>query len=140
MKKTALALTTILTTVNVSMAAEKEPTCRDDWHICKDNRELVNSYMPFLNPANKGNLTVVGMSNACKEKAEAMAKYGTPKWPWFAFSSFYDGDNYIKTGRVSLVEPDAQFSNAFGAMAHVRVMCIYDLKDSKVMDINVIPK
>jgi len=60
-------------------------------------------------------------------KAETLAKFGSPVWPWFAFGSFYSGDNYVKTGIAVLVEPDAQFQNGFGAMVHSRVVCTYDM-------------
>lgn len=63
----------------------------------------------------------------CKSKAETQAKYGSPKWPWFAFSHFRPGDDSIKTGVVVFIEPEHQFSNAFGAMLHARATYRYDL-------------
>jgi hypothetical protein len=50
-----------------------------------------------------------------------MAKYGTPEWPWLKFGRFLKGDDFPRTGVISLVEKDAKFSNAFGAMVHVTV-------------------
>jgi hypothetical protein len=73
--------------------------CYKDWHACADNAMLANS----------GNATYRHAKIACKMVAEERARFGTPKWPWFAFGSFYKGDNYITTGKAVLVEPDAQF-------------------------------
>jgi transposase-like protein len=52
---------------------------------------------------------------------------------------FPHGDDYVKTGKAVLIEKDAQFQNAFGAMAHSTVMCTYDLNQKKVVDIIVTP-
>jgi len=35
------------------------------------------------------------------------------------------------------IEPDAQFQNGFGAMAHSRVTCTYDLRAGKVIDVAI---
>jgi hypothetical protein len=72
----------------------------------------------------------------CRDAAEKMAKYGDPKWPWFAFSSFYSGTSY-KSGQVTVIEPDAQFQNAYGAMAHVKVVCDYDLNQNAVSNVSL---
>jgi hypothetical protein len=56
-----------------------------------------------------------------------------------SFSTFHAGDDYPKTGRIVLIEKDAQFSNAFGAMVHSRVTCTYDLDQKKVVDVSIAP-
>jgi hypothetical protein len=78
-----------------------------------------------------------GMINAqvsCRIEAEKHAKYGTPKWPFAAFGNYQKGNAYLKTGIATLIEPDAQFSNAFGAMVHSTVTCTYDLNQKKVLE------
>jgi len=101
------------------------PSCKSDWTKCADNSDIVNNYS--------------GMSAAqvdCKLQAEDHATYGTPEWPWLPFSHFYPGTNY-SAGIATLIEPKAKFQNGFGAMAHSRVVCIYDLRTKKVLSINI---
>lgn len=117
------------TAANVSVVATDppaSPTCKSDWHLCNDNSELMND-----------NNSVVGAQIACKSKANETAKFGSPEWPWFAFGSFYKGDDGVKTGKLRLVEKDAKFQNGFGAMAHVIVNCTYDLASESVVDVSV---
>ena len=103
--------------------AEAE-SCKSDWHLCSDNADLINNFSAYEQGKWK---------YYCKEAATKMAKYGEPKFPWlFSFSSFYPGDDYVKTGKVVLVEKDAQFQNGFGAMVHSRVICWYDINRNAV--------
>jgi hypothetical protein len=113
---------------NKEAADKANPTCKTDWRLCADNSDLINNF---------GDITR-GQSY-CKIEAEKLAKYGSPKWPWLAFSTFYTGKEYVKTGIATLVEKDAQFSNAFGAMVHSTVTCRYDLNLQKVLDARVAP-
>ena len=76
------------------------------------------------------------VKSACKMQANDMAKYGTPEWPWLAFSSFLPGDDY-RTGVVTAVETKAKFQNGFGAMARVEIICRYDLRTGTVLDVTV---
>jgi hypothetical protein len=69
---------------------------------------------------------------ACKLEANSRAKFGSPEWPWLAFSTYLSGDTYVKTGNIILIEPNAQFENAFGGKPHVKVRCSYDLNSGKV--------
>jgi hypothetical protein len=73
----------------------------------------------------------------CKTEANENARFGTPQWPWLAFSTFYKGNSYASSGRSILIEPDAQFSNGFGAMVHSQVVCEYDLRAKKVINVSV---
>jgi hypothetical protein len=98
--------------------------CRSDWTKCADNAQLAN---------NSWDYTVA--EGRCKTAANDQAKYGTPKWPWLAFSSFRKGTDYVTSGIAVLVEPDAQFQNGFGAMVHSRVVCTYDLRAKRVIDV-----
>jgi hypothetical protein len=69
------------------------------------------------------------------------AQYGDPKFPWlFPFSTFYKGDQYLKTGIAILIEKDAQYQNGFGAMVHSEVKCTYDLRAKQVLNIEISPR
>lgn len=103
--------------------------CVSDWAQCADNSDMANHYSNWSSA-----------QTACKYEAADRAKYGTPEWPWFAFSSFYPGANYSTTGVAALIEPDAKFQNAFGAMARSRVICQYDLRTKKVIDVAISPR
>jgi hypothetical protein len=104
------------------------PSCKSDWRLCSDNADLINNF---------GDITR-GQSY-CKIEAEKLAKYGTPKFPWLAFSTFHKGSDYVKTGIAVLLEKDAQFQNGFGAMVHSTVTCRYDLNRQEVLDASVAP-
>lgn len=110
-------------------ASPAAPTCGTDWTKCKDNADLVNNFNGWIY-----------VKSECKDAANQQARYGTPQWPWFSFGSFYKGNNYVTSGLVIAIEPDAQFSNAFGAMVHSTVTCEYDLKAKKVSRVTVLPK
>jgi hypothetical protein len=101
-------------------------SCSSNWSKCGDNADLVNNWS--------------GISSAqvsCQSEAENRAQYGTPKWPWLSFSSFYPGTNYVPAGKVILIEPDAQFQNGFSALVHSKVWCLYDLRAKTVTDVAV---
>jgi hypothetical protein len=101
--------------------------CASDWRQCKDNADFANNYGDILK-----------IQIRCKSEAEKIAKYGTPKFPWlYFFATFLKGDSYPKTGIVVLLEKDAQFSNAFGAMVHSTVTCSYDLDLDKVSNVSI---
>lgn len=102
------------------------PTCVSDWRKCKDNSDLVNNFSNILS-----------IQSACKRAADDQAKYGTPEWPWLAFSSFYQGASYIDTGTVIVIEKKAKFQNIFGAMASATVTCMYDLKSKSIITVEI---
>ena len=108
-----------------SPAPAPAPSCASDWTVCKDNADMANNFRGWSN-----------IPFACKLAAEDRAKYGSPKWPWFAFGSFLPGDDY-RSGKVTLIERDAQFQNGFGAMVHSRVICKYDMKEKTVLDVTI---
>jgi hypothetical protein len=99
--------------------------CKSDWTKCTDNADMANNFGGWS-----------GVQYDCKKQAEELAKYGTPEWPWFAFSSFRPGSNY-STGTVTVIEPDAKFQNGFGAMVRSRVVCEYDLRSKKVTNVDI---
>jgi hypothetical protein len=43
----------------------------------------------------------------------------------------------MKEGKAVLLESDAQFQNKFGAWAHVRIECSYDLVQERVTDVSI---
>ena len=61
-----------------------------------------------------------------------------PQWPWIPFDYLLHGagDGPV-TDQITLVEPNAKFSNGYGAMAKVRVTCLYDLKNKTVVQIDI---
>lgn len=101
--------------------------CTSNWRLCADNGDLVNNY-----------LSDHSAQSACKDEAEKLARYGSPKFPWlYFFDTFNRGNDYPRTGIAVLFEKDAQFSNAFGAMVHSTVTCTYDLNQNKVLNVSI---
>lgn len=101
--------------------------CKSDWTKCADNAEIANHYSQWFDA-----------QFACKQAAIKQARYGTPVFPsLYFFSQFYPGTGYVTTGTATLVEPDAQFQNGFGAMVHSRVTCTYDLRAERVVSVNI---
>jgi hypothetical protein len=91
------------------------PTCRDDFKICKDNAEMINNYSKMLDATVRG-----------KQELNKSVKFGEPEWSWVPFGSFYNGDSYIKTGVVKIVDNDVKIQNGFGAKVNSVVECWYD--------------
>ena len=100
--------------------------CKVDWHSCSDNADVVNNYHDW---------SMVQVR--CKSSTQDIAKYGTPSFPWFSFGSFRRGSDYPKTGIVTSIEPDAQYSNSFGAMVNKRGGCCYYLNRNGVIDVDL---
>lgn len=103
--------------------------CRLNWTKCADNEQLVNNYSQWDH-----------VRYHCEQEATDEAKYGTPKWPWYSFGTFLKGNKYISSGVAVAIEPDAQFSNGFGALVHSRVICSYDLRAQRVISVDVSPR
>lgn len=105
--------------------------CHTSWKDCKDNEEL----------ANHNDHEYFRARFDCREAANKMAKYGTPDWGegWFQFpfTSYLPGDSAAETGKMILLENNAKFSNGFGAMAHVRVICVYNFNTKSVEDVEI---
>jgi hypothetical protein len=106
-------------------AVPATPSCKSDWTKCTDNSDMANNYGGWFD-----------VKYDCKKQANDLAKYGTPEWPWLAFSSFYPGTNY-STGIVTVIEPDAKFQNGFSAMVRSRVVCEYDLRAKRVINVSI---
>ena len=103
--------------------------CRSDWAKCVDNEQLANNYSQWS-----------GVKFFCKKAANESAKYGDPQWPWFAFSTFLKGKDYVATGIAVAIENDVRFQNGFSAMVHSRVTCSYDLRSRRVLNVDVLPR
>jgi len=104
---------------------EKEkarPTCVSDYTKCTDNEDVVEHH------ESKDH---IAMNVMCKQAAKDAAKYGTPELPFIAFGTYYGGRSYVNNGVAILVEKDAKFQNAFGAMQHVVATCLYDMKQDQ---------
>lgn len=107
------------------IADSSGPLCKLDWTKCTDNKDMANNYRGWV-------AAVVD----CRRETENRARYGTPDWPWPSFSFFQPGSNY-NSGIATLIEPKAKFQNGFGAMAHSRVVCQYDLRTKKVVSVEI---
>lgn len=100
--------------------------CRTDWSKCADNKQLAETF-----------LGTTEATSACKKAAADKVRYGSPEWPWLAFSSFYGGDDAPRDGQITLVEPRAKISNAYGALENSVVKCTWNLKTKSIQDINI---
>ena len=100
--------------------------CVSDWTKCKDNSDLANNWKDYR----------LDVSSACKLEANEMAKYGDPKWSWYSFGSFLPGDSAATKGVITAIDSDVQFQNGFGAWARTRVVCQYDLRNKKVLNVS----
>jgi hypothetical protein len=76
-------------------------------------------------------------SASCMYAAKKLAKYGSPSFPFIYFGGFHSGNDYVRTGLATLIESDAEFQNAYGAMVHSVVTCNYDLSSQKVVNVSV---
>ncbi len=113
-------------TTDASGTAAPSSACVTDWTKCKDNTELANKW--------DGNNHA---SVACKLAANKQAKYGDPKWTWSIFPTFYREENSVATGVFTMIDNDVQFQNGFGAWAHVKVTCKYDLRQNQVLNVAI---
>jgi hypothetical protein len=108
------------------------PTCSTDWRACKDNADLVNNSLRWGD-----------VQAACQTAVDNDVQYGEPKWPGFmsggAFGSFFNGNDYVSTGKVIAIEPNVQIENGFGAMVHSTVHCQYDLNSKTVLGVSINP-
>jgi hypothetical protein len=101
-------------------------SCNEDWAKCTDNSDLMNHYWKMGEA-----------QSACKRALDQSVKFGDPEWTWGAFGSFWNGDDYPKTGLVKLVDPDVKIPNGFGAKVHSKVECWYDLKKKSAVIMSV---
>ncbi len=100
--------------------------CTAHYTDCKDNSDLVNNY---------GKIGEI--QAACQYATNDHVRYGNPDWPWLPFDSFFAGKDDVQTGVVRLLETNVQIQNGFGAMAHSRVVCDYDLRTGTVVLLNI---
>lgn len=110
-----------------SKKSPQEKSCEEDWKQCSDNEQLANNYKKWSY-----------ISASCKTAASKMAKFGKPDFPWMAFGTFHTGRSYIDSGIAYAIENEAKFQNAFGTTVNnTRVICEYDLKTDKVLNVLV---
>jgi hypothetical protein len=98
-------------------------SCNSDWRQCSDNADLMNNFSDIT----RGSVS-------CMYAAKKLAKYGSPSFPFIYFSTFHSGSDYARTGLVTLIESDAEFQNAHGAMVHSVVTCKYDRNSQQVVN------
>lgn len=100
--------------------------CRKDYTQCRTQEELYN------------NFDLIPARVACKSEAKGRANYGDPDFPGSSFvDGYFPSQNTAKTGVITLVENEARFQNAFGAMRRVSIKCTYDLKAEKLLYLNI---
>jgi hypothetical protein len=104
---------------------QANPTCVSDWTKCKDNSDLANHWSGYD-----------AVQNACKYATNDRAKYDTPKYtsPYY-FISFQPGSSASETGKMHVIDKDVKVQNGFGAWARTRVVCEYDLRNKKVLNV-----
>jgi hypothetical protein len=107
-------------------SSKSDNSCISDWRQCETNSALVNDYAH-----------ISSIIRECESKAEEMAKYGEPEFPWGSFSTYLQGADYIKDGKLVLIEEDAQFENGFGATVNTSVRCTYDLRTEEVVGMDI---
>ena len=100
-------------------------SCNSDWHQCSDNADLLNNFSDIT----RGSVS-------CMYAAKKLAKYGSPSFPFIYFRRFHSGNDYVRTGLATLIESDAEFQNAYGAMVHSVVTCKYDLNSQQVVNVS----
>lgn len=108
-----------------------EEICKEDWHRCTDNAQLVNNWKGWALVQVK-----------CKRAANELAKYGTPDWGgWLypTFSTFQTGTDYVTSGVAVVIEKDVKFQNGYGAMVRSEARCTFDLRSDQVIDVVVTP-
>jgi hypothetical protein len=106
-----------------------ENACRSDWSRCPNNGDVVNKYSGWFSA-----------QYDCREAANKQARYGTPEWSSYFFSSYFPGTDYVKTGIATLVDKDAMFQNGFGAKVHSQVICKYNLRSKSVIDVSILAR
>jgi hypothetical protein len=105
---------------------QRKGSCNSDWRQCSDNADLMKHFWDI----NSGSVS-------CMFAAKKLAKYGAPSFPSIYFGSFHSGNDYVRTGLATLIESDAEFQNAYGAMVHSVVTCKYDLNSQQVVNVSV---
>jgi hypothetical protein len=98
--------------------------CRNDWHQCKSNTELVE-FWDGIDDARA----------ACRAAAYDMAKYGTPDLPWSAFRTYHPNQDPQTLGKALLYETEARVRNVFGTMKKTTLVCHDNLAEKKVVDL-----
>jgi hypothetical protein len=106
--------------------AVEAPSCVLQWRLCKDNADMANN-----------NKEAHSAAFRCETEADKHVKFGEAKWSWTPFSTFQIGDDYVKTGLVIKIDKRVQFQNQFGAWAHMRATCVYDIVKHEVKSVDI---
>ncbi|CAG9263998.1 hypothetical protein BDI4_800021 [Burkholderia diffusa] len=99
--------------------------CAGNYRLCKDNEDMVNNFG--------------GMSKArvaCKIAVVDANKYGTPDFPFFAFGTFFVGNEYPKSGEVRLREKEVSIQNEYGTRVKTSIFCDYSFLVDKVLSVS----
>ena len=108
--------------VDAEAKAALTKTCKENWRFCEDTTDLMNNW--------RGN----SMARVqCQTSAEEEALYGEPDFPWLSFGKFFINENFLEQNEVTLIEDGARYSNGFGAMKKVKIVCRYNLEQEEVL-------
>lgn len=102
-----------------------ETGCRTDWHLCKDNLDLLTHYDK-----------VFDMQYDCKAETNKLVQWGDAQWTWEYFNATNHGTDAVEYGVMSLIDTDVKMQNQFGAYGHAKVVCNVDLATGKVVSVN----
>jgi hypothetical protein len=75
---------------------------------------------------------------ACVVAANKAATRGAVKLPLQPFEMFHGGVHYVQSGIVTLIEPEAKYSDEQGEMLSKTITCEFDLARHRVMDLIII--
>jgi hypothetical protein len=102
-------------------------SCANDWQLCKDNLDLMKHY---------GGMSAAHA--ACAATLNRAANHREAKLPLQAFETFHDGDHYVQSGVVTLIEPHAIYPDGQGQMRPKTVTCMFDLARRKVTNLIIV--
>jgi hypothetical protein len=103
------------------------PSCRTDWHLCKDNLDILVRYDEDK---------VWHMKSECKRETNKLVKFGDPQWTWDYFAATNHGTDAVEYGVMTLIDTDVKLQNQFGTYGHAKVVCGVNLATGKVLSVN----
>jgi hypothetical protein len=119
-----ISILVLLIAIVLLIPKPEDTPCQADWRKCKDNADVADNYRGMF-----------GARFDCRSAAERLARFGKPQWPDQFFTRFKPGADATDSGKILLFEPEALFQNGYGAMAHTRLACEYDLAAQRVIDV-----
>ena len=104
------------------------PTCRTNWRVCTNNSDLMeHSQAASI------------ISSVCQTAANEAARYGKPEWSWVPFGSYLRGQDYPRTGIITVIDERVKFQNGFGVYGASRAVCVYDMQSRTIVNLSIDP-